>query len=142
MFQRYDADAVAGLGYRRKDYSKRNDRYVSEGGKMDDFMFSGAFYTVKDSLFRELGLYDENYKHGGVEDIDLFWRWKQAGKRLIITPRIQFFHVEGATRYSAGEQGVQSDAIKRNEAYFESKWGFDPVKMLYSKILTDNRINP
>lgn len=141
-FDEFDADAVAGLGYRTKDYQKRTDRYVSEGGKLDDFMFSGGFYTVKAGLLRSEGLYDENYRHGGVEDIDLFYRWKLAGKRLIITPRLQFFHVEGATRYSEGEKGKQSVAIKENEAYFERKWGFSPIKNLFSKILLDNRINP
>jgi len=141
-FDEFNADAVAGLGYRTRDYPKRTDRYVSEGGKLDDFMFSGGFFTVHASLLREHGLYDPAYKHGGIEDIDLFWRWKQAGKRLIITPRLQFFHVEGATRYSEGEKGKQSVAIKENEAYFESKWGFSPIRFLFEKILKDNRINP
>ena len=141
-FDEYNADAIAGLGYRTRDYPIRNDRYVSEGGKLDDFMFSGGFYTVHASLLREHGLYDETYEHGGIEDIDLFWRWKQAGKKLIITPRLQFFHVEGATRYSETQKEKQGDAIRKNEAYFESKWGFSPIKYLFQRILTDNRINP
>ncbi|MHB1086420.1 MAG: glycosyltransferase family 2 protein [Minisyncoccota bacterium] len=141
-FDEYHADAVAGLGYRTRDFPKRNDHYVSEGGKLDDFMFSGGFFTVKASLLRECGLYDEMYVHGGIEDIDLFWRWKQSGKRLIITPRLQFFHVEGATRYSGTQKEWQKEAIKANEAYFKAKWGFSPIKNLFSKILLDNRINP
>lgn len=141
-FDDFNADAVAGLGYRTKDYPIRTDKYVSEGGKLDDYMFSGGFFTVKSSLLRELGLYDPKYKHGGIEDIDLFWRWKQAGKRLIISPRLQFFHVEGATRYSESEVDKQSAAIIENEAYFEKKWGFHPLTELFSKILVDNRLNP
>jgi len=141
-FKDFEADMVGGLGYRIKDFPIRNDMVVSEGGRFQDWMFPGGFYITTDSFFRKIGVYDEGYRHGGVEDIDLFWRAKKVGKRLIMTPRIQYFHVEGATRYSETQKDIQSKAITKNEAYFVQKWGFDPIKELNSKILQFNPINP
>lgn len=89
----------------------------------------------------KIQIYDEHYKHGGVEDIDLFYRAKLLGKKLIMTPNVHYWHKEGATRYSETQQVTQSKAIKENEEYFMWKWGFHPIKELYKKILLDNRIN-
>ena len=110
---------------------------------MDSHMFPGGFYIVTTKLLRECGLYDEEYKNG-VEDIDLFWRWKRAGKRLIMTPRIDYWHKEGATRYSdiMDQKGIQRVDIKASENHFKEKWGFDGIKFLYTRILIDERINP
>ena len=60
---------------------------------------------------------------------------------MIITPNVSYWHKEGATRYSDSEKTRQSIAIKENESYFVRKWGFNPLKELYSKILIENRIN-
>lgn len=137
----FNADMVGGLGYRIKDFPIKTDMYVSEGGLLADWMFPGGFYITTDKFFREVGLYDENYEHGGIEDIDLFYSAKKLGKRLIMTPRIQYWHEEGATRYSETQKDKQRDCITKNEAYFEKKYGFHPVKKLHT-ILIDNRINP
>jgi GT2 family glycosyltransferase len=140
-FDQFQADMVGGLGYRIKEFPKRDENFVTEGGQLEDFMFPGGFYITTDAFLREIGQYDEKYEHGGIEDIDLFYRAKKAHKRLIMTPKIKYWHEEGATRYSETQKGKQSEAIKRNEDYFEKKWGFDPIRQL-NTILRDNRLNP
>lgn len=139
VMNEFNADMVGGLGF-REDIGKEQWNDVSEGGQYRDWMFPGGFFFTTTQFFRDVGFYDENYRHGGVEDIDLFWRAKQLGKRLIMTPEVKYWHKEGATRYSATQKDIQSKAIKENEAYFERKFGFDPIKHL-GKILIDNRIN-
>lgn len=142
-FDEFKADLVGGLGCR--DYNATNpfinDQRVSEGGLFMDWLFPGCFFIVKKQFFLDVGLYDENYEHGGVEDIDLFYSAKNIGKRLIMTPKIWYWHKEGATRYSETQKDTQKDAIKRNEKYFERKYGIDPIRSL-NKILTCNYINP
>ncbi len=142
-FEEFKADLVGGLGCRSYDAVNpyQRDNRVSEGGLFMDWLFPGGFFIVKRKFFEDCGIYDENYEHGGVEDIDLFYVAKQKGKRLIMTPRIWYWHKEGATRYSETQKDTQREAIKRNEKYFEKKYGIDPIKNL-NKILTCNYINP
>ncbi len=139
-FLKYDFDMIGGLGYRNEVAFRKENNY-SEGGRYNDWMFPGGFFMTTKKVLEEIGLYDENYLHGGIEDIDLFYRAKNAGIKLIITPNVSYWHREGATRYSNNEKDKQSIAIKKNEEYFVKKWGFDPIKELYSKILIENRIN-
>lgn len=140
-FNEFKADLVGGLGFRCYDIPPCHDNRVSEGGLFMDWLFPGGFFIVKPQFFKDCGTYDPQYEHGGVEDIDLFYVAKQKGKRLIMTPRIQYWHKEGATRYSDTQKDTQKEAIKRNEAYFKRKYGIDPIKSL-NRILTCNYINP
>ena len=136
------ADMVGGLGYRDKEHPpKENDRRYSIGGRLNDWMFPGGFYMTSDKLLREVGIYDEEYIHGSIEDIDLFWRAKQANKRLIMTAGVTYWHKEGATRYSSTLKAYNKEMEKKNIAYFQKKWGFDPIKRLNSLILVDNDIS-
>ena len=136
------ADMVGGLGYRTKGQGPIPDNHViSEGGRLNDWMFPGGFYMTTDKLFRELGIYDENYIHGSIEDIDLFWRAKQAKKKLIMSAGVTYWHKEGATRYSPTLREYNKEMEIKNIKYFESKHGFNPIKHLNNKILTDTHIN-
>ena len=135
------ADMVGGLGYRDKGHVLEPRPKYSEGGRLEDWMFPGGFYMTTTDILQEIGIYDENYKHGGVEDIDLFYRMKRAGKRLIITGKLTYWHKEGATRFSPTMKGINNAAEVENLKYFNKKWGFDAIKYLYSRILVDNRIN-
>ena len=149
----FEGDAVGGLGFKVKivegkpieEYktnpgSKYNASFLSEGGRLNDWVFPGGFYMTKISVLRELGLYDEGFEHGGYEDIDLFLRWKKAGKRLLMTPKVPYWHEEGATRFSEQERGTQNNVEPKNRQYFKEKWGFDAQLEINNK-LVDNRIN-
>jgi len=140
-FVEWQADIVGGLGYRCKEIPSPEDNRFSEGGLFADWMFPGGFFITKRKYFDDCGIYDENYRHGGIEDIDLFYVGKTKGKRIIMSPRLQYWHQEGATRCSDTQKGIQSEAIKENEAYFLKKYGFHPVKELNS-ILICNYLNP
>lgn len=137
------ADMVGGLGYREKgtQNERKDHQYLSEGGRIDDWMFPGGFWAMKLAVLEDIGLLDENYEHGGMEDIDFFYRAKIGKKRLIMTPKVWYWHQEGATRYSNEEKGKQSVAFKKNVEYFKQKHGFCGFTKL-NDILVDNRINP
>jgi len=148
----FGADALGGYGYMDKIVEGRhiseyktnvgslyNSSYVSEGGSSGDRLFPGGFYMIRKSLLEECGLYDEVFQNG-YEDIDLFLRWKQMKKRLIMTPKVPYWHKEGATRFSDMERGRQSEDEIKNRAYFKQKHGFDAHEKM-NTFLIDNRIN-
>lgn len=152
-FEQFGAAMVGGLGYREKElfgmpienYDKNQSTrysgaYVSDGGRIDDWLFPGGFYITKKSVLEKYGLYDEAYQHGGYEDIDLFLRIKNGGDKLIMTPKIWYWHKEGATRFSDKEKGRQSAAEPLNREYFKTKHGFD-YQTNVNNIFIDNRIN-
>lgn len=136
------ARIVGGIGFKHKGIlpDKVNARYLSTGGYLEDWMFPGGFYMVRKSVLEDYGLYDEGFIHGGYEDIDLFLRWKNAGEKLVITPRVAYWHEEGATRFSEQEKGTQSIAEDKNRKYFCEKNGFDDHENIL-KFLKDDRVN-
>lgn len=150
--EEFGGDALGGLGYKERIVegmpierykenvgSLYNSSFLSEGGRCADWMFPGGFYLIRKSLLEECGLYDEKFMNG-YEDIDLFYRWKQAKKRLLMTPKVHYWHKEGATRFSDMEKGKQSEDEIKNREYFREKNGFYAHKEI-NNFLTDNRIN-
>lgn len=144
---------VGGLGYKSKKVegmpltmydqnpgSKFSGNYITEGGRLDDWMFPGGFWMTTKKDLQEIGLFDENFLHGGYEDIDLFLRYKKAGKRLIMTPKVAYWHEEGATRFSEQEKGRQAGAELGNRQYFLNKWQFDAHENILN-FMVDNRLN-
>lgn len=138
----FGADLVGGLGYRERGafHERSSAHYYSEGGRMDDWLFPGGFWSMKREVLDTIGLLDEGFKHGGMEDIDFFYRAKQAGLKLFMTPKVWYWHQEGATRYSPEERGKQRIAFQENIEYFKEKHGFCGFTDL-NKILVDNRVN-
>jgi len=146
-------DMIGGLGYRSRivegmpleQYktnpgSKYTNRYYSTGGRLEDWMFPGGFYMMRKSVLEDIGLLDEGFIHGGYEDIDFFLRCQEGGKNMIITPKVAYWHEEGATRFSEQEKGKQQDVEPQNLQYFLKKWNFQPHHNIL-QFMTDERIN-
>ena len=59
------------------------------------FWASGACFFVKSSLYHKLGgLDDDFYAH--MEEVDLCWRMKNAGYKIMSVPASEVFHVGGS----------------------------------------------
>lgn len=69
-------------------------------GQYDDsrevFWASGAALMIRSSLYREIGGLDENF-FAHMEEIDLCWRLKRAGYRIMVEPRSVVYHIGGGT---------------------------------------------
>ncbi|MEA1925839.1 MAG: glycosyltransferase, partial [Patescibacteria group bacterium] len=137
--KQHNGDMIGGLGfkdkivegqpienYQKNPGSKYSSAYISEGGRLESWMFPGGFWLMKKSVLEDVGLLDENFVHGGYEDIDFFLRCKWAGKRLLITPRVAYWHEEGATRFGEQEAGRQAGAEIHNKDYCLKKHNFEP----------------
>ena len=147
----YKSKVVEGMPiemYRINPGSKFTARYVSIGGRLEDWMFPGGLWMSTKSFLNEIAedkngikeVFDSGFQHGGYEDIDLFLRAINAGKRLVITPKMQYWHKEGATRFSEQEIGTQNIAEKHNLEYFLTKNNFNPHQNILD-FMKDERIN-
>ena len=60
------------------------------------FWATGAAFLVRSNLFRQLGGFDGDY-FAHSEEIDLCWRIKRAGYKVMARPRSVVYHVGGGT---------------------------------------------
>ena len=72
-----------------KDEGQYND-------KQRVFWASGACMCVRTHLFKQFGGFDEDF-FAHMEEIDLCWRWQNAGYQVFFTPESKVFHIGGGT---------------------------------------------
>ena len=65
-------------------------------GRQEIFWASGAALFIRAELFHGIGGFEEEY-FAHAEEIDLCWRLKRAGYRIMAEPRSTVFHVGGGT---------------------------------------------
>ena len=82
---------------------------------------SGACILVDRSLFNELGGFDERYAPAYYEDVDLAFRVREAGRRVLVNPVARVIHCEGATSGTDPESGVKRYQV-RNQQIFLDRW--------------------
>ncbi len=63
---------------------------------MDVFWATGAALFVRSDVYRELGGLDDDF-FAHMEEIDLCWRIKNHGYRIVIEPKSVVYHVGGGT---------------------------------------------
>lgn len=63
---------------------------------IDVFWASGACMMVRSDLFEQLGGFDGTF-FAHMEEIDLCWRMRNAGYRIVAIPQSRVFHVGGGT---------------------------------------------
>jgi len=60
------------------------------------FWASGAALAIKKDLFEELGGFDEDFEFH-MEEIDLCWRVKRSGQKVMYTPESKVYHLGGGS---------------------------------------------
>lgn len=65
-------------------------------GRQEIFWASGAALFIRAELFHGIGGFEEEY-FAHAEEIDLCWRLKRAGYRIMAEPRSSVYHVGGGT---------------------------------------------
>lgn len=85
-------------------------------GVFDLDCVTGACLAVDREVFTRVGGFDEAYRNG-YEDIDLCFRIRMDGQRIVYRGDLAFVHEEGATRGSSAKGGDE------NHARFLERWG-------------------
>jgi len=78
----------------------------------DVFYVSSAALLVRTDLLQELGGFDPD-TFPGSEDLDLCWRARLAGARVVVAPDARGAHVEAATLRQPGDLPTPRDLARR-----------------------------
>ena len=84
---------------------------------------SGAFYLMRKSLFEEIGRFDETFFMYG-EDIDLSFRIKAKGYRIVFYPSFTVLHL----KYQSGLKKDHTSTVSKTKEYF-----YDAMIIFYKK---------
>jgi GT2 family glycosyltransferase len=93
----------------------------------DIFWASGACLFIRSSLFFEMEGFDDTF-FAHMEEIDLCWRLKNRGYRIICVPQSTIYHVGGGS--------LDTKNVRKTYLNFRNNW-----LMLY-KNMTDKELRP
>lgn len=82
----------------------------------------GACFMVHRRVFRQIGLFDENFRIGQFEDTDFFRRARSAGFRLGIVGCGFLHHFGSVTQDAVRSTWVEKPYAAENRAYYNAKW--------------------
>lgn len=84
---------------------------------------SGAFFLIRKTVLETIGLLDEDFFMYG-EDIDLAYRIKQAGFKILFVPQVQILHIK---KQSGRDNNNKAIREKTNYHFY------DTMKLFYKK---------
>jgi len=107
--------------------------YLSAEVESEVDVLEGAFCLVRREVMDEVKWYDEDYFLNG-EDIDLCWKIKEKGHKIMYVPTIKINHFKGATKGKEQKSTIKvtvDDAVKKKVLIA----GSDAMKIFYNKRL-------
>jgi GT2 family glycosyltransferase len=97
---------------------------------------SGACLLIPKSVFERLGGFDSRYAPAYYEDVDLAFRLRELGSRVLYQPAARVVHVEGATAGTTVSHGMKSyqavnrgKFVARHERALATQHSFDPESL-------------
>jgi GT2 family glycosyltransferase len=110
------------------------DRDMTKAHEVDTIV--GAFFLTKKSVLDQVGLFDEDY-FLYAEDIDLCYRIKQAGFKVMYVPEVKIIHYKGVS--SGIKKHSQDISSATNESRIKAFNSFyETMKIFYKKHLAKN----
>lgn len=108
-----------------------SDRDLKKNHEVDGI--TGAFFLTRKSVLDKVGLFDENYFMYG-EDLDLCFRIKQAGYKIMYVPEVKIIHYKGISsgiKEHSQELSQATESAKKRacNAFYET------MKIFYRKNL-------
>lgn len=91
----------------------------------------GAFCLVRKKILDDVGWFDEDYFLDG-EDIDLCWKIKEKGGKIVYFPKASITHAKGASKDKGGSFG----RVTKEERIRFINAGTDSMEIFYKKRLS------
>ncbi len=92
---------------------------------------SGVAFLVHRRVFSAIGGFDENFRWGGYEDTDFFWRARDKGFLLATTGSSYIHHFVSVTQKAIKQKRGSTRAA--TVAYFRQKWKISRWQRLRSR---------
>ena len=114
-------------------FGRYNLTYLDEHVQADVDSVVGAFMLMRGEALEQAGLLDETFFMYG-EDIDLCYRIKKRGWRVVYYPQVTVLHIKGAASRKASARAIMAfyDAMKifhdkhyRAQTFFLVNWAID-----------------
>lgn len=71
--------------------------YIPDDITQEVDVIQGAFFLARKNVLDKVGWFDEDYFFNG-EDIDLCWKIKKKGYKIIYYPEVFIYHIKGASK--------------------------------------------
>jgi GT2 family glycosyltransferase len=80
----------------------------------------GAFFLTRKEILNKVGWFDEDYFFKG-EDLDLCWKIKKAGWKIIYYPNIFIHHLKGASTRESKSLKPTNASVDAMEIFFRKR---------------------
>lgn len=94
----------------------------------------GAFFLTNKEILDRVGWFDEDYFLDG-EDIDLCWKIKELGYKIVYYPEVKILHIKKASKIKAKIKS-RSSGVRAMELFYKKRlWNKYPLAVNYLVIL-------
>lgn len=108
-------------------FSKYWYGYISPEEEHEVDVLQGAFFLSRKSILDDVDWYDETYFLNG-EDIDLSWKIKNAGWKIMYVPRYSITHVKKASKRGKHRFKSEVSGVKSMEIFYRNRmWDKYPI---------------
>jgi len=83
---------------------------------------SGAALLVRRDVFEEVGGFDPRFAPAYYEDVDLCFKIREAGFKVMYEPRSAVTHIGGQSYDTAGASVLKDQLMAAHRPLFEAKW--------------------
>jgi len=118
---------------RSKLFAKYWYGYIPDDKIHEVDALQGAFFLTTKNILDKVGWFEEDYFLDG-EDIDLSWKIKNLGYKIVYYPEVSIIHIKGATK---GKNRKSKKYISFNDKLKYRLSGVDSMEMFYRKRLWD-----
>ena len=102
--------------------------YINEDTAHEVDALQGAFFLVRKRVLDEVGWFDEDYFLDG-EDIDLCWRIKAAGWKIMYFPKVNITHIKGVSK----GKGLHALSVEKDKRLHFRATGVSSMEIFYRK---------
>jgi GT2 family glycosyltransferase len=89
---------------------------------IENYCVGFACALIKTEVFKEVGMFDENYSPCDYEDTDLCFAARAKGWKVMSCIASKYYHLEGATFKEHKQSLNLLEVFDRNQKYFAQKW--------------------
>ena len=147
----YRFSGLARLFPKSRRFGRYNLDYLDVDSRADVDSVVGAFMLIRSEALQQAGLLDEAFFMYG-EDLDLCFRIKQHGWRVVYNPEVTVLHLKGAASRRSSRRAIAAfyDAMRifhnkhyRSQSCFLANWLIDlGIVLLREWALLRDRLRP